>query len=121
MKIDLDKKNLKLPIPIKWEYISNLEKKTHKNNEVFLDRETLKSPISLRKYKNGDYFYPSGMKGKKLLSKFFKDEKYSLLDKEEQWLLCSNGEIVWIIGKRCDNRFLARPNTKNKLLMRDLR
>ena len=119
--IDLDKKNLKLPIPIKWEYISNLEKKAHKNNEVFLDRETLKSPISLRKYKNGDYFYPSGMKGKKLLSKFFKDEKYSLLDKEEQWLLCSNGEIVWIIGKRCDNRFLARPNTKNKLLMRDLR
>ena len=119
--IDLDKKNLKLPIPIKWEDISNFEKKAYNSNEVFLDRETLKSPISLRKYKNGDYFYPSGMKGKKLLSKFFKDEKYSLLDKEEQWLLCSNGEIVWIIGKRCDNRFLARPNTNNKLLMRDLR
>ena len=93
----------------------------YKNNEVYLDLETLKSTISLMKYKNGDYFYPSGMKGKKLLSKFFKDEKYSLLDKEEQWLLCSNGEIVWIIGKRCDNRFLARPDTKNKLLMRDLR
>ena len=39
------------------------------------------------------------MKGKKKLSKYFKDEKYSLVDKEKQWLLCSGEKIVWVIGK----------------------
>ena len=52
------------------------------------------------------------MKGKKKLSKYFKDEKYSLLDKEKQWLLTSNNEIVWVIGKRADQRFLAHSETK---------
>ena len=56
--------------------------------------------------------------GKKLLSKFFKDEKYSLLEKEQQWLLCSEEEIVWVVGRRCDRRFTANSNTKNKILMR---
>jgi len=44
-------------------------------NEAFLNREALKKPLSLRKFKKGDYFYPTGMSCKKLLSKFFKDEK----------------------------------------------
>ncbi len=57
------------------------------------------------------------MKGKKLLSKFFKDEKYSLLEKEQQWLLCSENKIVWVIGKRCDRRFIATINTKKVLLI----
>ena len=52
------------------------------------------------------------MKGKKLLSKFFKDEKYSLLEKEQQWLLCSENKLSWVIGKRCDRRFIATKNTK---------
>jgi tRNA(Ile)-lysidine synthase len=55
------------------------------------------------------------MNGKKKLSKYFKDEKYSLLEKEEQWLLLSNNEIVWVIGKRADQRFLANEKTINTL------
>lgn len=47
------------------------------------------------------------MRGKKKLSKYFKDEKMSLLEKEQTWLLCSDNEIVWIIGKRLDNRYKA--------------
>ena len=58
------------------------------------------------------------MKGKKLLSKFFKDEKYSLLEKEKQWLLFSGDQIVWLVGKRCDRRFIANEQTRNKLLLR---
>ena len=76
----------------------------------------LKFPLSVRKWQNGDYFYPSGMQGKKKLSKYFKDEKLSLLDKENTWLLCNfENEIIWIVGKRQDNRFIATKTTTNIL------
>ena len=42
---------------------------------------------------------------KKKLSKFFKDEKVDVLSKEKTWLLCSEGQIVWVIGMRADHRF----------------
>ena len=74
--------------------------------------------MTLRKWKQSDYFYPSGLKGSKKLSKYFKDEKYSLLEKEAQWLLCSGEKIVWVIGKRGDQRFLADADTKDKWLIR---
>lgn len=57
------------------------------------------------------------MNGKKLLSKFFKDEKYTTLQKESQWLLCSGEDIVWVVGKRCDKRFTATVSTSEILLM----
>ena len=53
------------------------------------------------------------MNGKKKVSKYFKDEKFSLIDKENQWLLCSNNEIIWIINHRADERFIANNKTKN--------
>ncbi len=81
------------------------------NNLICLDKNKLVFPLTVRKWKNGDYFYPMGMQGKKKLSKYFKDEKFSLLDKENIWLLCSNNNIVWIIGKRLDNRFEINKNT----------
>ncbi len=81
------------------------------NNLIYLDKDKLIFPLTVRKWKNGDYFYPIGMQGKKKLSKYFKDEKFSLLDKEKIWLLCSNNNIVWVIGKRLDNRFKINKNT----------
>ena len=116
--IDLEKNIPKLPIPINFEVNVKSIKDKWDINEAFLDKDRLKKPICIRKYMKGDYFCPTGMRGKKLLSKFFKDEKYSLLDKEQQWLLCSQGEIVWIIGRRCDRRFIANSKTNNKLLIR---
>ena len=82
---------------------------------IFVDKEKLKYPLSVRKWKEGDYFYPLGMKGKKKLSKYFKDEKLSLLAKERVWLLCSGKEIVWIINYRADNRYKIMPQT-NRIL-----
>ena len=67
----------------------------------------IKEPLILRKPQSKDYFYPTGMQGKKSVSKYFKDEKYSIYDKENQWLLVSNNDIVWVVGKRLDSRFAA--------------
>ena len=82
---------------------------------AYIDKEKLKYPLTIRKWKNGDYFYPLGMQGKKKLSEFFRDEKYSLIDKEQQWLLCSEDQIVWVIGKRLDERFKVTEETQSIL------
>lgn len=96
--------------------IDDVEKVTlSEKHIVLLDKEKLEFPLTIRKRKEGDIFYPSGMLGKKKISKFFKDEKFSLIDKENTWLLCSNNQIVWVIGKRADRRFLADNNTKKVL------
>ena len=84
-------------------------------NVLYVDKETLNYPLLIRKWQKGDYFYPFGMKGKKKLSKFFKDEKMDILAKQEQWLLCSGEQIVWVIGKRADDRFKVTAKTKEIL------
>ena len=84
-------------------------------NTIYVDMEVLRYPLVIRKWEDGDMFYPLGMSGKKKLSKYFKDEKLSLLDKENVGLLCSGKDIVWVIGKRADNRFRVTENTKHIL------
>ena len=88
-------------------------------NEVYLDLDQLKFPLRIRKWQAGDYFYPLGMKGKKKVSDFFKDEKISLSEKEKIWLICDrNHQIVWIAGKRADNRYKISDQTKRILYMK---
>jgi tRNA(Ile)-lysidine synthase len=79
------------------------------------DKSLLKFPLMVRKWEKGDYFYPLGMKGKKKLSKYFKDEKMSLLEKENIWLLLSDNQIVWVIDKRQDERYKITSTTKQVL------
>ena len=82
---------------------------------LYVDKETLNPKLIVRKWKKGDYFYPLGMKGKKKISKFFKDEKTDQISKEKQWLLCSGDNIVWVIGRRGDDRYKVRTKTKEIL------
>uniref|UniRef100_UPI004049DAF0 tRNA lysidine(34) synthetase TilS n=1 Tax=Gelidibacter sp. TaxID=2018083 RepID=UPI004049DAF0 len=89
-----------------------------KNNGVFVDKTLLKYPLTLRKWQEGDFFYPLGMKGKKKLSKYFKDEKLSLIDKENVWVLCSDDAIVWVVGMRADERFKVTNATETILNIR---
>ena len=74
---------------------------------LYLDLESLEFPLRLSNWKSGDYFHPSGMNGKKKLSKYFKDEKFSLMDKENAIVMYSGDAVVWIVGRRADQRFLA--------------
>ncbi|MGC1206118.1 MAG: tRNA lysidine(34) synthetase TilS [Flavobacteriaceae bacterium] len=82
---------------------------------LFVDKNKLEFPLSIRQHKAGDVFYPLGMTGKKKVSKYFKDEKFSLIDKENTWLLCSGEDVVWVINRRADNRFRVTDNTKQIL------
>lgn len=91
--------------------------KINKSNDtaIYVDLDTLKFPLTFRKWEEGDFFYPFGMKGKKKLSKYFKDEKLSLVEKEQIGILCSGQDIIWIVGKRADERFKVTENTKQIL------
>ncbi len=77
-----------------------------------LDYDQIKFPLRIRKWQNGDTFYPIGMQQKKLLSDFFIDNKFSLDEKEKTWLLVSGSQIAWIIGHRIDDRFKITHTTK---------
>lgn len=82
-----------------------------------LDADKVTAPLTLRKWQKGDRFVPFGMKGKKNVSDYLTDRKYSVLDKEKMYVLCSGEDIVWLVGERTDNRFRVDAGTKNILLI----
>ena len=112
--INKNQKEVNVPLNLSFarvEAVSNVS-----NTCIFVDEDKLWYPLVLRRWKDGDTFQPFGMEGKsKKLSKFFKDEKLSLIEKEKTWLLCSDNEIVWIVGIRQDERFKIKNTTKNIL------
>ncbi|WP_140486886.1 tRNA lysidine(34) synthetase TilS [Flavobacterium sp. GSA192] len=86
------------------------------NSIIFVDQDKLVYPLILKRWEEGDSFQPFGMNGKsKKLSKLFKDEKISLLEKENCWVLWSANQIVWVLGIRQDERFKIDNSTKNIL------
>lgn len=84
-------------------------------NIAELDADKLDMPLKIRKWRDGDYFHPLGMKGKKKLSDFFTDGKFSRFDKENCWLLVSKEDVVWIISHRIDDRYKISSSTKRVL------
>ena len=89
----------------------HIELKTQLKSVVLIDQNKIKGPIELRTSREGDYFFPLGMKGKKLLSDFFIDEKINEFDKKQIPLLCNNQQIMWIAGYRLDDRYKVTDKT----------
>lgn len=113
-RIDKGISEVNVPINMLFCKVAKIYNTTNKT--IFVDYEKLQFPLTLRRWKTGDIFQPLGMNGRsKKVSKFFKDEKLSIIEKENAWLLCSGYEIVWIIGLRADERFKISNITKTIL------
>lgn len=90
-----------------------------KSFDWLLDLEAISFPLKLRKKKEADVFFPTGMKGKKKVSKFLRDEKLSILEKQNTWLLCdAKDQILGILPHRQDRRFCVEQQTKKTLNIR---
>jgi len=85
---------------------------------AYFDADKLKGECAVRKWKQGDIFVPFGMTGKKLVSDYLTDRKFSLLQKESQWVLCYGEKITWVIGERTDNRFRIDESTRRVMIVK---
>ncbi|WP_394351108.1 tRNA lysidine(34) synthetase TilS [Chryseobacterium fistulae] len=99
--------------------LENIMEEIEEINTIFewdFDAEKLQFPLRLRRQHNGDEFYPSGFSGKKKVSKFFRDEKLSILARQKIWILTdSSNSILGIIPLRQDRR-KARNEETNRIL-----
>ena len=123
-----DRENLVLKPRILEEKVPILDMKTVEitpnftilkdKNIAFLDADKVVLPLEIRKWEQGDKFVPFGMKGKKKVSDYLTDRKFSLFEKERQYVACSEGKIVWLVGERTDDRFKITDNTKRALIIK---
>ena len=116
VQVGLGEKELCSPLHLKFaQFVKFADFTIDKSQKVAqLDFDKLKFPLTLRHWRHGDRFHPLGMKGSKLLSDFFVDQKFTEQQKSSVWLLTSSdGDIVWVVGWRIDDRFKVTNETKN--------
>ena len=83
-----------------------------------LDADKVTLPLTVRKWQAGDKFTPLGMKGKKNVSDYLTDRKFTLFQKEHQYVACQGDKIVWLIGERIDNAYRIDTDSKRALIVR---
>jgi tRNA(Ile)-lysidine synthase len=105
--------NVPFPLKISKIKISSDFHVSKEKNCIHVDASKLSFPLQLRRWNEGDSFFPFGMNKRKKISDFFIDNKLSIIEKEQSWLLLSGNEIVWVVGQRMDNRYRVTDETKD--------
>jgi tRNA(Ile)-lysidine synthase len=95
--------------------IDNVDTLNVAENTALLDADKLQFPLAIRRWRDGDTFIPFGMEGHKKVSDYLIDEKVSVADKHRQFVILNQGEIVWLVGRRIDNRYRITSKTENVL------
>ena len=83
-----------------------------------MDADKVTIPLTIRKWERGDKFYPLGMKGKKNISDYLTDKKFTLFEKERQYVACQDDDIVWLVEERIDHRFRITSSSKLALIIK---
>jgi len=96
-----------------FETVKTISKASEKT--IYVNKNKLVYPLKLRLWKSDDIFQPSGMKGKKKVSKYLKDEKISPIKREHTWVLTSEDMVVWVVGYRTDDRFSTNDSDQEVL------
>lgn len=106
---DFSENQIDINIPNSIEDIDGIDK----HFEWSFDAEKLHFPLHLRKQQDGDEFFPTGFSGKKKVSKFFRDEKLSILARQKIWILTdSNNSVLGVLPFRQDRRYAKDEKTK---------
>lgn len=82
---------------------------------ALLDARSIEFPLVIRRWKEGDYFYPLGMQKKKKVARYLIDAKVPRMSREQLWVVESHRKIIWVAGLRIDDRFKLTPSTTKVL------
>jgi len=117
--IEEDVIHISQPIPVSFTQSTVPENLQFQLNKriASIDLDLLDFPLIIRKWRKGDYFQPLGMTNIKKVSDFFVDNKFSIHDKENTWILTSGNRIVWIMGHRIDERFKITEQSTRMLVV----
>lgn len=97
---------------IEWVDISRLMSLETPSNVALLCVDAVTFPLTIRRWRVGDWFIPLGMHGQKKVSDYLIDTKVPMTEKETQCTLCSGETIMWLIGRRIDDRFKITETSK---------
>lgn len=116
-RIEPGQEDITTPVNLKITHLSNTDvSEISKTGQIAMfDADLIDWPLRLRKWKEGDTFMPYGMTSSKKLSDYFIDNKFSIVEKENAWLLISGNKIAWLVGHRIGHSFRITGETKNIL------
>jgi len=98
------------------EFLNCYKSLKSKKNTIILDLDKTPKNITLRRRKNGDFFYPLGLGGKKKLKDFFIDEKIPRDLRDLPCVLEGDRKILAVLPYRADARFAADCQTKKAVI-----
>ena len=121
IQIEVGEEEIASPIHLRFSHIEKSSDFVIDKSPIvaMLDADKVQFPLTLRHWRHGDRFYPLGMKGSKLLSDFFVDQRFTEAQKQNVFLLVSaKNEILWVVGQRIDDRFKVTNGTKSVFVCR---